>query len=57
MAYTTIDDPEAYFQTQLYTGNGSADHAITLGADTNMQPDFVWIKIVMPQIHIVFLML
>ena len=44
MAYTTIDDPEAYFQTQLYTGNGSADRAITLGADTNMQPDFVWIK-------------
>ena len=44
MAYTTIDDPEAYFQTQLYTGDGSADHAITLGADTDMQPDFVWIK-------------
>jgi len=44
MAYTTIDDPEAYFQVQLYTGDGSADHAITLGADTDMQPDFVWIK-------------
>ena len=43
-AYTTIDDPEAHFQVQLYTGNGSADHAITLGADTDMQPDFVWIK-------------
>jgi hypothetical protein len=43
-AYTTIDDSEAYFQTQLYTGNGSANLAITLGGDTDMQPDFVWIK-------------
>ena len=42
--YTAIDDPEAYFQTQLYTGDGSANHAITLSADTDMQPDFVWIK-------------
>ena len=44
MAYTAINDPEAYFQVQLYTGNGSANHAITLGGDTNMQPDLVWIK-------------
>ena len=44
MAYTTIDDPEAYFQPQLYTGNGSANHAITLDGDTDMQPDLVWIK-------------
>ena len=44
MAYTTIDDPEAYFQIVLYTGNGSADHAITLPGDTDMQPDLVWIK-------------
>jgi len=43
-AYTAIDDPEAYFQVALYTGNGSANHAITLGGDTDMQPDFVWIK-------------
>ena len=43
-AYTTIDDPEAYFQTVLYAGNGSADHAITLPGDTDMQPDLVWIK-------------
>ena len=42
--YTAIDDPEAYFQVQLYTGNGSADHAITLGADTDMSPNLVWIK-------------
>ena len=42
--YTTIDDPEAHFQTVIYTGNGSANHAITLPGDTDMQPDFVWIK-------------
>jgi len=44
MAYTTIDDPEAYFQVKLYTGNGSADHAMTFDGDTNMQPNVVWIK-------------
>ena len=42
--YTAIDDPEAYFQTVIYTGNGSANNAITLPADTDMQPDLVWIK-------------
>jgi hypothetical protein len=44
MAYTTIDDPEAYFQVEAYTGNGSDGRTITLSADTDMQPDFVWIK-------------
>ena len=44
MAYTAIDDPSLHFQVQLYTGNGSADHAITLDGDTDMQPDVVWIK-------------
>ena len=45
MAYTTIDDPSAYFKVQLYTGDGAADHAITFDdTDTDMQPDFVWIK-------------
>jgi len=44
MAYTTIDDPEAYFQAVNYTGNGAANHAITLDGDTDMQPDVVWIK-------------
>ena len=43
MAYTTIDNPELYFQTKLYTGNGSTQ-SITLDGDENMQPDFVWIK-------------
>ena len=43
--FTTIDDPSAYFKVQLYTGNGSANNAITFDdTDTDMQPDFVWIK-------------
>jgi len=44
MAYTTIDDPSAYFKVQLYTGTGSS-HAVTFNdTDTDMQPDLVWIK-------------
>ena len=41
--YTTIDDPELYFQVKTYTGNGSTQ-SITLDGDENMQPDIVWIK-------------
>ena len=44
MAYTTIDDPSAYFKVQLYTGNNTTDTAITLDGDNDLQPDFVWIK-------------
>jgi len=43
MAYTTIDNPELFFQIKLYTGNGSTQ-SITLDGDENMQPDFVWVK-------------
>jgi hypothetical protein len=43
MAYTTIDDPTAYFQTKTYTGNGSA-RAITFDGNSDLQPDWVWIK-------------
>ena len=43
-AYTTIDDPEAYFQTVTWTGNGTDGRTITLPGDTNMQPDFIWVK-------------
>jgi len=42
-AYTTIDDPEAYFQVKLYTGTGS-EIAATLDGDTNMSPNLVAIK-------------
>tara|TARA_Y100001951_G_scaffold86641_1_gene77120 strand:- start:658 stop:1722 length:1065 start_codon:yes stop_codon:yes gene_type:complete len=41
--YTSIDNPELYFQCKLYTGNGSTN-AITLDGDENMQPDLVWVK-------------
>jgi|19_taG_2_1085344.scaffolds.fasta_scaffold43734_1 hypothetical protein len=44
MAYTTIDNPELYFQTVLYTGDSSDDNAITFDGDEDMQPDLVWAK-------------
>jgi len=43
MAYTTIDDPSAYFQVATYTGNGSTQ-SITNDGNSDMQPDWVWIK-------------
>ena len=43
MAYTTIDNPELYFQTKLYTGDASAT-AFTLDGDENMAPALVWFK-------------
>ena len=43
MAYTAIDDSEAYFQTVLYTGSGSG-RDLTFGGDTDMQPDILWFK-------------
>ena len=43
MAYTTIDDPSAYFQTALYTGTGSSQ-SITNGGNSDLQPDLVWVK-------------
>ena len=45
MAYTSIDNPSAYFKVQLYTGDGNSSNAITFNdTDTDMQPDLVWIK-------------
>ncbi len=43
MAYTTIDDPSAYFQTVLYTGNQTA-RSITNDGNSDLQPDWVWDK-------------
>jgi len=47
-AYTTIDNPELYFQCKTYTGNGTAigsgGLAVTLDGSEDMQPDMVWIK-------------
>ena len=39
-AYTGVDNPELYFQTKLYTGDGSTP-SITLDGDENMQPDLL----------------
>ena len=44
MAYTTIDDPSAHFQTLLYTGDASSSLALTFDGNSNLQPDFVWNK-------------
>jgi len=44
MAYTTIDNPELYFQTKLYTGTGNDNLSVTLDGSENMQPDWVWLK-------------
>ena len=43
MAYTTIDDPEAYFQARAFTGN-QGTLAVTLDGDTDMLPTMLWIK-------------
>ena len=40
MAYTTINKSTDYFNTKLYTGNGSTQSITGVG----FQPDFVWTK-------------
>ena len=43
MAYTTIDNPELYFQTKIYTGDGNDDRDIVFDVtDTTMQPNMLW---------------
>ena len=42
--YTTINDPSAHFQTTLYTGNGGGSQAVTNDGNSNLQPDWLWIK-------------
>ena len=44
MAYTTIDDPSAHFQTTTYAGDSSNSTVITNGGNSDLQPDFVWLK-------------
>ena len=46
MAYTTIDDPTAHFQAKQYTGNGSTGQSITFDGTSNLQPDWLWNKVV-----------
>jgi hypothetical protein len=40
MAYTTIDKSDDYFNTKLYTGNGSTQTISGL----DFAPDWVWLK-------------
>ncbi len=40
MAYTTVNKPSDYFNTKLYTGNGSTQSITGVG----FQPDLVWLK-------------
>ena len=43
MPYTSIDNPELYFQVKTYTGNGGSQ-SITFDGDENLQPDLIWTK-------------
>jgi hypothetical protein len=39
MAYTTIDDPSAHFQSIRWSGNGAGQRDLTFGGNSDMQPD------------------
>jgi len=39
MAYTTIDDPSAYFQSLRWTGNGTSTRDFTFDGNSDLQPD------------------
>jgi len=43
MAYTTIDDPTAYFQAKTYTGNAGTN-AITNDGNSDLSPNWIWFK-------------
>jgi len=44
MSYTNgLDDPSAYFQTAIYTGTNNSN-AITNDGNSDLQPDWIWIK-------------
>ena len=43
MAYTTIDDPSAHFQTTIFAGTQEA-RTITFGGNSDLQMDLLWAK-------------
>ncbi len=43
MAYTTIDDPSAHFQTVTYTGGGNGS-SVTFSGNSDLQLDWLWVK-------------
>ena len=44
MAYTTINDPTAYFQNLIWSGNNSDNRALTFDGNSNLQADMTWFK-------------
>ena len=47
MAYTTIDDPSAYFQTEIYTDGDATTNdttSQTFDGNSDLQPDWMWFK-------------
>ena len=45
MAYTTIDDPSAYFHTQLYNSNNGYEVSVVNDAFAgDFKPDLLWVK-------------
>jgi len=44
MAYATINDPSVHFQNVTWTGDGNSTKAITNTGNSNLQPDWVWLK-------------
>ena len=43
-AYTTINDPSAFFQATLYAGDDNNSTAITNTGNSDLQADLIWIK-------------
>ena len=44
MAYTNIDDPSAYFQTVIWTGNNGSNVNVVNDGNSDLQPDLIWAK-------------
>ena len=44
MAFTSINNPELYFQTKLYSGDGSTDVSHTFDGSEDMQANLIWFK-------------
>ena len=43
MAYTTIDNPELYFQVKLYSGSNGTQ-SVTFDGDEDMEANLIWLK-------------
>jgi len=44
MAFTSIDNPELYFQVKIYTGNGSTQTITYDNTDADLDADLIWLK-------------